>query len=166
MNRNSFIQHHPIQVLPLWFVITLHELSNLFHVLFGSNENRGPLMDRLGLYLENSPFTVRCSSARLLGDEGHRVALVKQSEFTVRRLCVGRVHENSTILDGSVHVGYHWSNVPGSIRLALLKRNNCDWMIDYFSWTNQTFIIKFVYRNPELKYHGKIGVPVKNYTTR
>ena len=90
----------------------LDEVLQPLHLLLGSQEHRGSVVDRLGLNVQDPMCPVRPRPTSLLHDEGSGVALIEEPQLALGAHGIGGVQEQPTVHQGAVEVGYERSNVP------------------------------------------------------
>ena len=100
----------------MWLVgeMLLVDVDDFLDFVLGADEKWHALMNRGWLDVEDSHLSGRGQTAGLLDYVGHRVALVHESEFAVRRVFGGWVRKDTAVHECSVKVSNHRADVPAS----------------------------------------------------
>lgn len=83
------------------------QLLDLFDIVIASEKDGGPLVKLRRHKVEHPALASEGLAARLLHDERHGEALVQNAQLAVGALLVGRVQEDATVQESTVHVSDH-----------------------------------------------------------
>jgi hypothetical protein len=72
-----------------------HTPLKFFHFDPAAHDQRRPLMDGIGLDVQNPPLSVRGRATGLFRQESHGVGFVQQAELALRAVCRGWVQEDA-----------------------------------------------------------------------
>ena len=67
-------------------------------------------------------MSVSCLAPCLLDDECHRIAFIYKTQLTGGHGTVGWIHEDPTVVERSMYVGDHCSNVAQGVRTHSIVR--------------------------------------------
>lgn len=87
----------------------------VLNILLGSEEDGRTSVNGLGLDIQHSLATSRCTTTSLLDQERHGEALVQNAELSVLGLAVGWVAENASVKHCTVDIGDHRTDIASRV---------------------------------------------------
>ena len=98
----------------------------VLNILLGSEEDRRPSMNGLGLDIQHSLATGRRTTTSLLNQEGHGEALVQDAELSVLGLAVGGVTEDASVEHCAVDISNHRTDITSRVGRLLGVRGELE----------------------------------------